>query len=125
MRSATELDKILFQEILVDNQAAFVFDEEKFKLNLRSLHKAFSEYYPKVQIGYSYKTNYTPKVCSIAHSEGALAEVVSEMEVDMALIHLNDKSQIIYNGPVKSRSSLKKVIAVNGIVNVDNSVDVY
>lgn len=124
MRSATELDKILFQEILADNHAAFVFDEEKFKLNLRSIHKAFSEYYPKVQIGYSYKTNYTPNVCSIAHSEGALAEVVSEMEVDMALIHLNDKSQIIYNGPVKSRSSLKKVIAVNGIVNVDNSVDV-
>lgn len=124
MRNATELDKILFQEILADNQAAFVFDEEKFRLNLRSIHEAFSEHFPKVRIGYSYKTNYTPTVCLIAHSEGALAEVVSEMEVDMALMHLNDKSQIIYNGPVKSRRSLKKVIAVNGIINVDNSVDV-
>ena len=74
-------------------------------------------------IGYSYKTNYTPDVCHTAHQEGAYAEVVSEMEVDMAMVHLKDKSHVIFNGPVKSKHSLEKVVLNGGIVNVDNQND--
>ena len=123
MRNATELDHLIYRDVLAENNSAFIFQQEKFRANLRDLKAAFTEFYPKVGIGYSYNTNYSPAVCHIAHQEGAFAEVVSEMEVDMAMAHLKDKSQVIFNGPVKSKYSLEKVVLNGGIVNIDNQND--
>ena len=124
MRNSTEIDEFIYYNVLAENNAAFIFNEVKFKNNLNSLHNAFTEFYPKVRIGYSYKTNYIPDVCLSAHKESALAEVVSEMEVDMALINLKDQTQIIFNGPVKTALSIKKVIIAGGIINIDNTRDI-
>jgi len=124
MRNATNIDLLIFNEVLRVNNAAFVFYEDKFRQNLKRLQSAFSEFYPEVKLGYSYKTNYTADVCLAAHKESALAEVVSEMEVEMAMTHLSDKSQIIFNGPVKTPSSLEKVILSGGIINIDNQKDI-
>lgn len=123
MRNATEIDQLIYRGALAENNSAFIFQQEKFRANLRDLKEAFTEFYPKVGIGYSYKTNYIPAVCHTAHQEGAFAEVVSEMEVDMAMAHLKDKSQVIFNGPVKSKYSLEKVVLNGGIVNIDNQND--
>jgi len=123
MRNATEIDQLIYRDALAENNSAFIFQQEKFRANLRDLKAAFTEFYPKVGIGYSYKTNYIPAVCHTAHQEGAFAEVVSEMEVDMAMAHLKDKSQVIFNGPVKSKYSLEKVVLNGGIVNIDNQND--
>ena len=123
MRNATEIDNLIYRDVLAENNSAFIFHQEKFRANLRDLKGAFTEFYPKVGIGYSYKTNYTPAVCHTAHQEGAYAEVVSEMEVDMAMAYLKDKSQVIFNGPVKSKYSLEKVVLNGGIVNIDNQYD--
>lgn len=123
MRNATEIDNLIYRDVLAENNSAFIFHQEKFRANLRGLKGAFTEFYPKVGIGYSYKTNYTPAVCHTAHQEGAYAEVVSEMEVDMAMAYLKDKSQVIFNGPVKSKYSLEKVVLNGGIVNIDNQYD--
>ena len=123
MRNATEIDQLIYRDALAENNSAFIFQQEKFRANLRDLKAAFTEFYPKVGIGYSYKTNYTPAVCLAAHEEGAFAEVVSEMEVDMAMAHLKDKSRVIFNGPVKSKYSLEKVVLNGGIVNIDNKND--
>lgn len=123
MRNATEIDNLIYKNVLGENNSAFIFQQEKFRANLRDLKAAFTEFYPKVGIGYSYKTNYIPAVCLLAHEEGAFAEVVSEMEVDMAMAHLKDKSQVIFNGPVKSKYSLEKVVLNGGIVNIDNQKD--
>lgn len=103
--------------------SVFLIDQRQFEENLFLLHSAFTEYYPKVTIGYSYKTNYIPNICKVAHQNNCWAEVVSEMEVDMALHHLTDKSNIIYNGPIKSPQSIFKVIEAGGILNIDHSLD--
>lgn len=113
-----------FDSILAAEKSAFLIDLEKFEQNLQELHQAFLAHYPKVTIGYSYKTNYTPQICKIAHKNSCYAEVVSEMEVEMAMKNLTDKSEIIYNGPIKSYDSLEKVINVGGIINIDNHLDV-
>ncbi len=110
--------------ILSNEKSAFLIDLDKFQQNLQELHKAFLKHYPKVIIGYSYKTNYIPQICKVAHENNCFAEVVSEMEVEMALNNLNHPSDIIYNGPVKSYDSLEKIIKVGGIVNIDNYSDV-
>jgi diaminopimelate decarboxylase len=116
--------KQIFSEVMSHENAAFVIDQSKFEHNLISLRSAFLNYYPEVFIGYSYKTNYVPTICRAAHKLGCWAEVVSSMEVDMALIHLEEKSNIIYNGPVKSFDSIQKVIEVGGIINIDDLHDI-
>jgi diaminopimelate decarboxylase len=114
----------IFSEIISRENSAFIIDEGKFENNLISLRSSFLNNYPEVYIGYSYKTNYIPSICRAAHKLGCWAEVVSSMEVDMALIHLVDKSNIIYNGPIKSFDSIRKVIEVGGIINIDDLHDV-
>lgn len=114
----------IYAEILKKEKSAFVLNESKFIQNLNSFKSEFKKYYSNTMIGYSYKTNYIPRVCQLAHDVGCYAEVVSEMEVDMALINLKDKSHIIYNGPVKTKDSISKVIENGGIINIDNANDV-
>jgi diaminopimelate decarboxylase len=116
--------KDIFSEVISRENSAFIIDERQFKDNLVSLRSSFLENYPEVCIGYSYKTNYIPSICRAAHELGCWAEVVSSMEVDMALIHLADKSNIIYNGPIKSFESIQKVIEVGGIINIDDFHDI-
>lgn len=114
----------LFKEILNVEDAAYVFDLNLFEKNISNLFLAFSNYYPKMNIGYSYKTNYVPNVCKSAHKQGCWAEVVSDMEVEMANEYLEDKSKIIFNGPVKSFESIIKIVENNGIINIDNHFDI-
>ena len=40
--------------------------------------------YPKVQFAWSYKTNYLDAICHVFHSEGSIAEVVSDFEYEKA-----------------------------------------
>jgi diaminopimelate decarboxylase len=116
--------KDIFSEVISRENSAFIIDERQFKDNLVSLRSSFLNNYPEVYIGYSYKTNYIPSICRAAHELGCWAEVVSSMEVDMALVHLLDKSNIIYNGPIKSFESIQKVIEVGGIINIDDFHDI-
>lgn len=116
--------KKIFSTLIDQEKSLFLIDQHQFEENLNLIRSAFNIYYPQVMIGYSYKTNYTPTICRSAHSLGCWAEVVSEMEVEMALLHLEDKSNIIYNGPIKSFESILKVIEAGGIINIDNLLDI-
>ena len=64
------------------------------------------------------KTNYVPALCEIAKAIGCYAEVVSEMELDLA-INLGFE-HIIFNGPIKKESALQKAISHRAIVNLDS-----
>tara|TARA_Y200000002_G_scaffold379812_1_gene389904 strand:+ start:3124 stop:4353 length:1230 start_codon:yes stop_codon:yes gene_type:complete len=106
---------------LAESKSAFIIHLDTFKKNILSLQSAFRDHYSKTFIGYSYKTNWSPPFCKTADELGCFAEVVSEMEVSMALKHITDKSKIIYNGPIKTESSIIDVLSRGGIVNVDNT----
>lgn len=79
----------------------YVFDEAGFLRNAKELEEAMRSVYPKYRIAYSFKTNYTPFICSAAKKLGAFAEVVSGMEYDLAKRIGYEDSQIIFNGPDK------------------------
>ncbi|MBS1739020.1 MAG: hypothetical protein JST88_00630 [Bacteroidetes bacterium] len=113
-----------YSKILSYENAAFVLDESKFEKNIKSFLSSFQLFYPKTIIGYSYKTNYLPRVCQIAHGLGCYAEVVSSMEVEMATAHLQIPQNIIFNGPVKTVEALQKVVELGGIINIDNYQDI-
>lgn len=98
----------------------YILQEENYLKNIIDLKAAFAKHFKKVIIGYSYKTNYIPRLCTIAKENGVYAEVVSEMELDLAVKLGYEYKDIIFNGPFKKESDLEKTLLGNSIVNLDS-----
>jgi diaminopimelate decarboxylase len=103
----------------------FVFSEKNLRQRYREFYNAFSTRYPNVQFSWSYKTNYLGAVCSVLHQEGEIAEVVSEFEYEKARNLGIPGKNIIFNGPYKPASALKRAFNENAIVNLDNLDEIY
>ena len=102
----------------------YLLHSDQFKKNYIDLKNSFSEIYPKFDIAYSYKTNYTPKLCEIVNCLGGYAEVVSDMEMELALrIGVNPK-KIIWNGPYKRYDKVKELLFLGGTVNLDSAYEI-
>ena len=104
--------------------AFYLLDSEKFGQNFDEFLSVFTAIYPKTNIGYSYKTNYTPKLCKIINQKGGYAEVVSEMEYDLAIKVGIDPKMVIVNGPYKTKQALEKFLLDGSIVNLDSYTEV-
>lgn len=100
----------------------YVFDDGGFIDNYRNLTNSFRRVYENYIPAYSYKTNYTPHICKLVKQLGGYAEVVSDMELKVALKIGYNHDKIIYNGPAKG-DLLEKHLLNNGITNVDNIVE--
>ena len=97
----------------------YVFDEKGFILNYRHFEQCFSSKYQNYKISYSYKTNYAPYIGRLVKQLGGYAEVVSDMELEIARYVGYQDNQIVYNGP--SKGPLWRPFLINGgILNVDN-----
>ena len=79
----------------------YIFKEKDFIENYKIFYRTFSDIYPEYHIAYSYKTNYTPYICKLIKQLGGYAEVVSEMEYNLAKKIGYDDNHIIFNGPCK------------------------
>lgn len=101
-------------------EAFYLLDSACFRQNFLELKQAFSSLYPKFNLAYSYKTNYTPKLCRIVNELGGYAEVVSEMEAELALKVGVLPEHIIWNGPIKSREALEQFLLLGVTVNIDS-----
>lgn len=84
------------------------------------LRDTFRSIYPNFNIAYSYKTNYTPKFCKIVDQLGGYAEVVSEMEMEIALRCGVKHQRIIWNGPIKNPQKLEEFLVAGGTDNIDS-----
>ena len=100
----------------------YVFDDKGFIENYQHLCSAISKYYPRYIPAYSYKTNYTPHVCRLVKSLGGYAEVVSDMELYVALRIGYKHEHIVYNGPCKG-PHMEVHILNGGISNIDNKAE--
>lgn len=100
--------------------AFYLLDSEQFKKNFQELKESFGKIYPKFNIAYSYKTNYTPKFCRLINEMGGYAEVVSEMELEIAKRVGCKPERIIWNGPIKNAQILEEFICEGGTVNIDS-----
>jgi diaminopimelate decarboxylase len=103
----------------------FVTSEQTLRRKYRDLKRAFSLRYPKVQISYSYKTNYLSAICAVLQDEGAFAEVVSGFEYEIARALNVNGENIIFNGPHKTKEELKRAVSENAIINIDNYDEIY
>lgn len=100
--------------------AFYLLNSEQFKNNFVELRGAFRKIYPNFNIAYSYKTNYTPKLCKIVDQLGGYAEVVSEMELEIALRLGVKPNRIIWNGPIKNPIILEDFLISGGTDNIDS-----
>ena len=100
--------------------AFYLLDSLQFERNYKELTEAFSSIYPNFCIAYSYKTNYTPRLCKIINEMGGYAEVVSDMELDIALRVGVKPDRIIWNGPIKNIDRVSQLLIAGGTVNVDS-----
>ena len=103
--------------------AFYLLDSEQFRRNYAELKAAFSKHYSNFNIAYSYKTNYTPKLCKIVDRMGGYAEVVSDMEMEIALRIGGAPEKIIWNGPYKNLSKLCELLLLGGTVNLDSAYE--
>lgn len=104
------------------NTPYYVFYADEFIENYHDLENAFRAEYPKYQIAYSFKTNYTPAVCKIVKELGGYAEVVSDMEYELALRIGFPDNKILYNGPGKGEM-LRHCLLNGGHLHIDNHLD--
>lgn len=101
-------------------KAFYLLNSDRFENNYIELLEVFQRYYPKCNIAYSYKTNYIPKLARIVESLGGYAEVVSDMECELALRCGVLPSHIIWNGPVKNMQKVRELLLAGGTVNIDS-----
>ncbi len=98
----------------------YILDSDVFEENCHRLIDSFKKYYSNFNIAYSYKTNYTPKLVKIVDHLGGFAEVVSDMEAEIALHSGVPYEHIIWNGPVKNADMVKTVLLNGGTINIDS-----
>ena len=98
----------------------FIFSESTLRDTVRRANRAFEKRYPNFQFAWSYKTNYLKAICAVMHDEGSIAEVVSDFEYDKARNMGLAGSDIIYNGPHKTRASLVRAAQEKAKIQVDH-----
>lgn len=101
-------------------ESFYLWDSQKFKENLLEMRTAFQKYYPLANIAYSFKTNYMPQLCKIVLHEKAYAEVVSELEYELAKKIGFSPCDIYYNGPYKKKENLCEYVLEGANVNLDS-----
>lgn len=97
-----------------------LFSERVLRARYRELRDQMTARIPRVTLGWSYKTNYLGAVCRILHQEGAWAEVVSGLELEMALRLGTPPRQVLFNGPAKSEAELERAFTLGVMVHFDH-----
>ena len=116
-----EINKTKIEQLRKEyGNAFYLLDSEQYKNNFIELRETFRKIYPNFNIAYSYKTNYTPKFCKIVNELGGYAEVVSEMELEIALRVGVKPNRIIWNGPIKNPKKLEEFLVAGGTDNIDS-----
>lgn len=104
-------------------ESFYILDSKQFERNFEELQRAFRDIYPSSYIAYSYKTNYTPKLCKLVDTHGGYAEVVSDMEYEIALKVGVSPEKITFNGPYKNASAVEQLLLTGGTVNIDSNYE--
>lgn len=116
-----EINKSIISGLQAEyGEAFYLLDSVQFRKNFAELKTAFNNIYPNWNIAYSYKTNYTPKLCKIVNELGGYAEVVSEMELEIAKRVGCKMDRVIWNGPIKNVPIMEQFLLDGGTINIDS-----
>jgi diaminopimelate decarboxylase len=100
--------------------------EELYLVDLAAVRRSFVEWraalqavYPKSEVAYSYKTNYTPAICRLVDELGGCAEVASSMELDLVERLRVAGPRVIFNGPYKQLADVERALCAGAMVFLD------
>lgn len=102
----------------------FIFDEDEFRRSVCGFQEALRLTVGESIVGYSVKTNSLPYVLSFGKILGCYAEVVSYDEYQLALTCGYEPTQIIYNGPMKSKETFLDAIKRGAVVNIETKREI-
>lgn len=120
-RPLTHIDGVPVDELLARyGSPLFVFSERTLRERHQELTSAFSRRWPKLRVGWSYKTNYLGAIARIFHSEGSWAEVVSGFEYEKAVALGVPPDHIHFNGPYKPEPVLERALVDEAMVHIDH-----
>lgn len=121
-----KIDSALLRSLAATHGDAFyILDSDIFLNNYDEMLASFRHIYPDIAIAYSYKTNYIPDLCRAINARGGCAEVVSEMEYELAERLGVPPSNIYCNGPYKKIPFLNKALLAGANVNLDSLAEVH
>ena len=121
-----EIDGVSVKSLIATyGSPVFVISEKTMRKTYRSVLRSFTTRYPKVQMAWSYKTNYINAVCNVFHQEGSWGEVVSGFEYRKALGNGVPGDKIIFNGPEKTNEELELAIHNNSLIHIDHFDELY
>ena len=98
----------------------YVVDEQRIREKYRRYFKAHADRWPNFRIHYAMKANSNSAVVKILQSEGAGADVSSEIELMIALKVGIPGDRIVFNGNHKNQRELELAISNNVMINVDS-----
>ena len=115
-------NKIILKDKLknIGSEAAYILKPNIFVNEYDLLLSSFKRYYDKVNIAYSFKTNYIPNFLNIVKNKEGYAEVVSIMELELALKVGFLPQNIFFNGPFKHQEETLNYLKLGVLVNVDS-----
>lgn len=89
-----------------------------------ALRDGLRTHHRRTHIAYAYKCNYTPAILGTLAREGCWAEVVSELEWQLAGQCGVDPREVVVNGPARVARFLCEAMRRGATVNLDNTDDV-
>ena len=108
------------QDIGDQGNSFYFIDFEQLENNYTRLFQAFKSRYHNSQIAYSFKTNYAPLICEALKLQGSWAEVVSEMEYEIATSVVGfEPKKVIVNGPIHTPEFIEKSMLDGALLNAD------
>ncbi len=120
------IDGIKIEDLMNEyGSPLYIFSERTIKNSVEDLKRAFSLRYQKVQIAWSYKTNYLDAICRVFHKNGSWAEVVSGFEYDKAVRNGVKGENIIFNGPGKTAADLEKAVRNGSFIHIDHLDELF
>ena len=101
---------ILHEAVRQAHGAAYLVSPGRLAANVTTLRNALRAQYANSDVSYSYKTNYLAAFVETARREGALSEVVSLTEYELARSYGVADEEIIVNGPGKNAAALEVLV---------------
>ena len=103
---------------IASHAPAFVLDMEIMAQRLKVAKRSLKKYWKSPVIAYSFKTNYAPIARLRRH--GVYADVTSDRELAYALKEGYPGKHIIFNGPNKTRETIRTAWKHNALIQIDN-----
>ena len=102
----------------------YVIHKESLQRNIEDFRSGMLSNWAKSRLAYSVKTNSLPWILRHMKSLDVMAEVVSDEEYELAKLCGFTDTEIIYNGPIKTKGQFFDAINRGAIVNIDSSREI-